>query len=175
MTTENRQQFQAPALERSSPRPINIWLESLTSSKRDERNRRGDSRVCEQKDEAILALLAKMALHYWRPDFTPSQAKQLYGDYVDDLSQYPMSKVAAAIEEYRQRGGKFFPTVQQLISLILGEARLEAENPGAPDRARTLQRIKTELRQEAQWEINRMAERIAAQRPAQLLEHEAAQ
>lgn len=72
-----------------------------------------------QKDEAILVLLAKLALVYWRPDFTPAQAKQLYGQYLDDLRPFSFRDINDAIEKYRQNPeSKFYPTPGQLRGII---------------------------------------------------------
>ncbi len=71
------------------------------------------------KDEAILALLGRLALVYWRPDFTPSQAKQLYQQYLEDLREFPMAEIAQAIQKYRRDGANtFFPAPGQLRELI---------------------------------------------------------
>jgi hypothetical protein len=112
----------------------------------------------ESKDEAILVLLGKLSLHYWRPDFTPAQAKQLYRDYVEDLRPYPFEEIDRAISKYRANGAnRFYPTSGQIIDHILGKAELEAANPGAPDRARTLSRIAASSRAEAHTEVRKMA------------------
>lgn len=73
-----------------------------------------------QKDEAILLLLAKLALNYWRPDFTAGQAKQLYLQYLDDLRDHAFADIKEAIDKYRQNPeNKFFPTSGQLRGLII--------------------------------------------------------
>jgi hypothetical protein len=71
------------------------------------------------KDAAILVLLGKLAVHYWRPDFTPGQARQLYADYVDDLREYALSDINDAMVKYRRNAeSKFFPTSGQLVGII---------------------------------------------------------
>jgi hypothetical protein len=149
--------------------PISIWLDLLHSSKIAERGNESLAEARAAKDEAIILLLGKLALHYWRPDFTPSQAKQLYSDYVQDLASYPLKDIDSAIREYRQGKHRFFPQVGQLISLILGEARLEAENPGAPDRNRTIARVKTQLYLEAELELQSVV--YTAKRTLQAIGH----
>lgn len=72
----------------------------------------------ESKDKAILALLGKLSLHFWRPDFTAGQAKQMYADYVHDLREYALSDINDAIIKYRQAGATFFPTSGQLVQII---------------------------------------------------------
>lgn len=72
-----------------------------------------------QKDEAILLLLAKLAVVYWRPDFTAGQAKQLYSQYLDDLRDFAFQDIADAIEKYRRDPeNKFYPSPGQLRGLI---------------------------------------------------------
>jgi len=72
-----------------------------------------------QKDEAILVLLGKLALVYWRPDFSPGQAKQLYSQYLDDLRPFAFADIAEAVTAYRQNPeNKFYPTPGQLRGLI---------------------------------------------------------
>jgi hypothetical protein len=71
------------------------------------------------KDAAILVLLGKLAVHYWRPDFTPGQARQLYADYVEDLREYSLRDINNAILKYRRDAeSKFFPTCGQLVGII---------------------------------------------------------
>lgn len=104
----------------SQPRPINIWLESLTSQVicgADDPPALTEAKA--QKDEAILILLGKLALVYWRPEFTPKQAAQLYEQYLDDLREFAFADVRDAIERYRRNvENKFFPTPGQLRGLI---------------------------------------------------------
>lgn len=72
-----------------------------------------------QKDEAILLLLAKLAVVYWRPDFTAGQAKQLYTQFLDDLREFAFADIAEAIEKYRRDPeNKFYPLPGQLRGLI---------------------------------------------------------
>ncbi len=102
----------------NGPQPINIWLESLVSSTISTLDE-GARGAREAKEKAILVLLAKLALVYWRPDFTPSQAKQLYDQYLDDLQEYPFADISEACQKYRRDGeNKFFPTPGQLRSII---------------------------------------------------------
>ena len=64
-------------------------------------------------------MLGKLALHYYRPDFTAEQAKMVMGDYLDDLEPYSATDVAYACEQYRkQPKSDFFPKIGQLIALI---------------------------------------------------------
>lgn len=110
----------AQDLANRGPQPINTWLESL-NSQRSSANDAPDyqKEVEAQKDDAILVLLAKLALVYWRPDFTPQQAKQLYSQYLDDLRPFAFKDIAAAVEKYRQDPeSKFYPTPGQLRGIL---------------------------------------------------------
>lgn len=63
--------------------------------------------------------LGKLALHYWRPDFTPEQAKQMYGDFVTDLDGVTAQELADACQEWRLDPlNRFFPTPGQLRELV---------------------------------------------------------
>lgn len=117
---------------------------------------RSDAEIAarEQKEIAVLTLLGELSLNYWRPDFTQEQARGLYRSYVEDLCDYPIREIAASMQEYRKDGAnRFFPTSGQLIDLMLGKDELERENPGAPDRARTLHRVQGELQNRSATEI----------------------
>ncbi len=71
----------------------------------------------ERQRKAVI--LGKLALHYYRPDFTQEQVKMLMGDYLDDLEKYSASNVAHACEEYRrQPDSKFFPKIGELIAMM---------------------------------------------------------
>lgn len=137
------------------PQPISIWLGSLASS------RTSGNDETPGKDEAILALLAKLALHYWRPDFTPGQARQVYADYVYDLGPFALSDIASAINKYRQTGAnRFFPTSGALIDIITQPCSWESE-PNAPDRARTLARTRREATERGTAEAKAMRLRLS--------------
>lgn len=106
------------------------------------------------KDEAILVLLAKLALHYWRPDFLPSQAKQLYADYCEDLREFPLSEIASAIKKYRRdTTRRFYPSSGELIGII------RAHPPFETQRERDM-----ELRLSAERELVSVSSHIGGQR-----------
>ncbi len=72
-----------------------------------------------------------------------------------------MADIAKAIADYRRDGAnRFYPTTGQMIDLILGKAQLEAENPGAPDRHRTLSRIRGAAIAAGRAEAEQMRKRI---------------
>lgn len=106
-----------------------------------------------QKDEAILVLLGQLALVYWRPDFTPGQAKQLYAQYLDDLRPFAFKDIAEAVETYRQNPeNKFYPTPGQLRGLI---AKPYSWDPSPKKHL-------SERLHAGQCELRRMTEKIAA-------------
>lgn len=62
------------------------------------------------KDAVILAKLNELALLYWRPDFTPAQAKIVQAQYLDDLRDFAVKDIDHAIKTYRRDpANKFFP------------------------------------------------------------------
>lgn len=64
-------------------------------------------------------MLGRLAIHYYRPDFTEGQAKLLIQDYLSDLCNYKPEAIRDAISEYRQDPkSKYFPTVGQLVSIL---------------------------------------------------------
>lgn len=67
----------------------------------------------------IAAILARLSLHYWRPDYSPEQARLLMEDYLSDLSGYSPAQVERACAEYRQNpANKFFPHSGELMGLM---------------------------------------------------------
>lgn len=78
-----------------------------------------ERKIRAQKADAIIELLAKLAVIYWRPDFTMSQLREMYSQYLDAIEQFAFKDIAAAIEKWRNDGAnKFFPTPGELRSLI---------------------------------------------------------
>jgi hypothetical protein len=72
------------------------------------------------KNKTILAMLARLALVYWRPDFNEGQLHQLYAIYLEDLRDLPLKAVEEACIAWRRNGAnKFFPTPGELRSAIL--------------------------------------------------------
>jgi len=75
-----------------------------------------------------MVLLAKLAVHYYRPDFTEGQAKSLISDMVHDLVEFDVPEVELAIREYRQDAhNRFFPTSGALRAPILAGRKERAE------------------------------------------------
>lgn len=73
----------------------------------------------ESAAKQISAILSKLALHYWRPDFTPAQVNLLMGDYLDDLEGKSPYDVDAACRQYRSNpDNQYFPRTGQLLELM---------------------------------------------------------
>lgn len=140
--------------------PISIWLDSLSSSmKREADSGAGEAR--ESKAAAIMALLGKLALHYWRPDFTPGQAKQVYADYVEHLLPYPMVEIAASIKCYQASpDSNFYPSIGRLLQPMTS-APAWYVGSGA--------KYAAELRAEAEKELQAVQKKIGAGRAAHAL------
>ena len=76
----------------------------------------------------IAAILSKLALHYWRPEFSESQAKQLLQDFLQDLERYAVRDIEYACKVYRQNPeNKFYPTPGQLLGIL---GRYETKETG---------------------------------------------
>lgn len=72
--------------------------------------------------------LARMAIHFYRPDFTEQHAKLLIQDYVTDLSDLDTCDVETAIRTYRQAPPqpgkpKYFPDSATLRQLAVAAAK----------------------------------------------------
>lgn len=64
-------------------------------------------------------MLLRLAISYYRPNFTEGQAKLLVKDMVNDLDRYHVSEIEVAIQKYRRdAANKYFPRSGQLIELI---------------------------------------------------------
>lgn len=74
------------------------------------------------KDFAVC--LGRLALHYWRPDFTAEQAKLLYQDFISDLAGVTAEELNEACGEWRRDPlNRFFPTTGQLRELVTDRLR----------------------------------------------------
>ncbi len=68
--------------------------------------------------DEIISILGQLALHYWRPDFDATQARLLYGDYIEDLKKYPAALIKDGVAIYRRQAAQWFPKIGELIALI---------------------------------------------------------
>jgi hypothetical protein len=63
-------------------------------------------------------LLARLAIHYYRPEFTERHAALMIEDFAIDLADFAVPDIEEAIRCYRQNGrNKYFPTSGQLRDL----------------------------------------------------------
>jgi hypothetical protein len=82
------------------------------------------------RNEQVAAILSKLALHYWRPDFTPTQSKLVLSDFFADLARYTPAEISDACDTYRRNGeNRFFPTPGALLALLKPDA---SERPRLP-------------------------------------------
>ena len=77
-------------------------------------------------------MLSKLAVHYYRPDFNEGQARSLIADMVQDLSEFSVGEIEAAIAAYRQAPPppgkqKYFPDSGALRQLAAAERRHRQE------------------------------------------------
>jgi len=90
--------------------------------------------MARQEKATVALLLSKLAVHYYRPDFTEGQARQLIGDMVEDLAEYRVDEIERAITAYRRQPpapgkAKYFPdsgTLRNFANIERRE-RIEAE------------------------------------------------
>lgn len=72
-----------------------------------------------QKETALTMLLMRLAVHYYRADFNQQQATSLIRDMVEDLGNYVVQEVDAAIRAYRlDAKERYFPRSGQLKAII---------------------------------------------------------
>jgi hypothetical protein len=65
------------------------------------------------------AILSKLALHYWRPDFNAGQVKQMLGDYFEDLAAFTPADIEAACAAYRRNPeNRYFPRAAELLAIL---------------------------------------------------------
>lgn len=89
-------------------------------------SRNRTSGVEPEKAKALAAMLMQLSSHYYRPDFSPAQAKSLIGDMVEDLAEYTIQDVEQAIRAYRQDASKgYYPRAAHLRDLIATRRRAQ--------------------------------------------------
>lgn len=63
--------------------------------------------------------LSRLALHYWRPDFKPTEAAMLNADYLEDLRGITLDELKTACATWRRNGeNRFYPTSGQMLGLV---------------------------------------------------------
>jgi hypothetical protein len=79
--------------------------------------------------------LAKLSLHYWRPAFTPDQAKHVFGDFAADLAEVTAAELREACDRWRRDAdNRFFPTPGQLKALVSESLRERARERAGAER-----------------------------------------
>lgn len=74
--------------------------------------------VNEASGAEIITLLSRLALHYWRPDFTEAQAKLVIQDFVRILSPISYGELDRACTAWLSNAeNKFFPKPGELLAL----------------------------------------------------------
>lgn len=69
--------------------------------------------------------LARLALHYFRPDIAASQVKSIAADFVEDLGEFDQRDIHEAFKAYRQNPeNKIFPRPGPLRDLTI-KAKVE--------------------------------------------------
>lgn len=109
--------------------------------------------------EFVAMVLMRLQAHYWRPDFSPAQAKALYADFFEDLAHLPPDILEDAIRIYRRDPDEaYFPHP----GALLGRAA-----PLIEERRRAISRLGRALKESArEAELTRTPEEIARVRAA---------
>jgi hypothetical protein len=82
-------------------------------------------KIDRQKAEQLSTLLRRLAIPYYRPDFTEQQATALIADYILDLAEFAICDVEEAARVYRKDPkSEFFPKPGVLCKLA-SDARKE--------------------------------------------------
>lgn len=72
-----------------------------------------------ERGQAITLMLVKLSAHYWRPDFSEGQARQLIADFIHDLAPFELEDIDRAITRYRSDpANRFFPHPGALIGIL---------------------------------------------------------
>lgn len=87
------------------------------------------------ENERKLAVLLQLGSHYWTPDFTPSQAKHLLADYLEDLERFTLGEVEVACRDWRRNvANKKFPRSAEIVELIRDNKRHVVEASSTAER-----------------------------------------
>ena len=95
---------------------------SLPVSRQSKRETVPDRQISDlerERDKRVVALLGRLALHYYRPDFTEKQAMLLIADMLDDLRDFSIPQIETACRAWRKKPeATYFPKSGQLIGLM---------------------------------------------------------
>lgn len=131
-------------MENGKPHTIASSLEHVHSSKTVTPHQQAKP----QRSKMLALILSRLAIHYYRPDFTEGQAKLLIEDMVQDLGEFNTDIVTEACSAYRQRkDSKFFPTSGVLRALCneIEQASAKAAREAARGTARPAQGFRPNL------------------------------
>lgn len=83
----------------------------------------------------VVELVGRLSLQYWRPNFSPEQAKLLFQDFAQDLAGLTREELAQACLEWRRDPeNRFFPTSGQLRGVADHILRRRARDRAAAER-----------------------------------------
>lgn len=101
----------------------------------------------------VATALLRLQGHYWRPDFSPAQARELYEDFMDDLGHIPPDILDEACAAYRRDPeARFFPRPGQLLAIA---------EPLLAERRRAISRIESASYRSHEPSYRRTPEEIA--------------
>lgn len=104
------------------------------------------------KDQMVTALLMKLSVHYYRPDFTEGQARSLIKDFLEDLAEFRVAEIENAILAYRRNAeNQFFPKPAQLRELIYADRKEERERTRYAGKAPLTRPLQWWLQPRALW------------------------
>ena|GEM_PF-3768061 len=91
------------------------------------------------RSRTVAALLAGLTGHFYRPEMAQGLAKQVLLDFIEDLADFDISDIEAAVKTYRQNPvNKKFPSPGQLRELAIvaqRERRARAEHQSSTPRS----------------------------------------
>lgn len=68
--------------------------------------------------ERVATVMMRLQAHYWRPDFSPAQAKAYYVDLIEDLAHIPADILDDAVGCYRRdHKEEFYPRSGAILEL----------------------------------------------------------
>ena len=95
-----------------------------------------------QKRAQIILMLSRLAIHYYRNDFSEAQARLLIEDLVNDIVHCTIYDIEKAIQSHRRDPrARFFPTSGQ----ILGQIEKARKDAVEAQRVRETPKVKPEF------------------------------
>ncbi|MBI3678034.1 MAG: hypothetical protein HY243_15605 [Proteobacteria bacterium] len=110
----------------------------------------------------LAAQLGRLALHYWRPDFTAEHVKLMLADFFADLNGATESHVIEACARYRRNAkNAYFPTPGKLYELAKDDIALRRRTLSAIERTERL--LAAEICEEPQEPLIGLTPELLAQ------------